>query len=140
MYPRANTLGIILKENQILLEEIKGKHSRGTGLYYRPIGGTIELGEKSSETIKREFLEELAVEVEVTRYITCLENIFEIEGEMGHEITQVYELAFKDPTLYQKDTFQVVEGTRITYAKWINLKDLVQREKVLYPEDLHDYL
>jgi hypothetical protein len=36
MYPRANTLGIILKKNYILLEEQKGNHSKGNGLFYRP--------------------------------------------------------------------------------------------------------
>jgi hypothetical protein len=46
MYPRANTLGIIVKDNYLLLEELKGKHSKGIGFYYRPIGGTIELGER----------------------------------------------------------------------------------------------
>lgn len=140
MSPRANTLGIIYRDDQILLEENGGKHSRGTGIYYRPIGGTIELGEKSSETLKREFYEELATDIEVRSYITCLENIYEIEGRIGHEITQIYEVAFKNSALYQRDSFRVVEGNRITYAKWINLKDFLEGKKVLYPEGLIDFL
>jgi hypothetical protein len=46
MYPQANTLGILVKANDLLLEEQKGKHSKGIGFYYRPIGGTIKLGER----------------------------------------------------------------------------------------------
>lgn len=140
MYPRAKTLGLIYKGNQILLEENEGKHSKGTGTYYRPIGGTIEIGEKSRDTIRREFLEELAVEVEITRYITCMENIFEIEGSIGHEIIQIYEVAFKDSALYQRESFQVNEGSRVTTAKWIHLKDLFDGKKQLYPEDLKNFL
>ncbi|MFD1032520.1 NUDIX hydrolase [Metaplanococcus flavidus] len=140
MTPRANTLGIIYRDNHILLEENRAKHSTGTGLYYRPIGGTIELGEKSSETLQREFYEELAADIEVRRYITCLENIYEIEGKIGHEITQIYEVGFKDSALYQRDSFQVVEGDRITYAKWMDLNDLFDGKKVLYPAGLIDFL
>lgn len=88
MYPKANTLGIILRNNKILLEELEGKHSKGIGIYYRPIGGTIELGEKSSETIIREYSEEIAVDIKIKRYIGCLENIFRIDENIGHEITQ----------------------------------------------------
>ncbi|WP_235318369.1 NUDIX hydrolase [Planococcus sp. CAU13] len=138
--PRANTLGILYKNNHILLEEIVGKHSRGTGFYYRPIGGTIQFGERSSETIKREFHEELAAEVEIKNYITCLENIFKIEESIGHEITQVYEVAFTDSALYRKDCFQVIEGNRITYAKWISIDELTEGRKLLYPEELIGFL
>lgn len=140
MFPRANTLGLIYRNNEILLEENEGRHSRGTGVYYRPIGGTIELGEKSIETIQREFYEELATDIEVRRHITCLENIFEIEGSIGHEITQIYEVIFKDSALYQKDSYQVVEGNRVTYAKWIPLEDLFNGKKLLYPEELINFL
>lgn len=45
MLPRANALGVILHNDKILVEERHGQHSKGTGYYYRPIGGTIELGE-----------------------------------------------------------------------------------------------
>jgi 8-oxo-dGTP pyrophosphatase MutT (NUDIX family) len=88
MYPRANSLGLIIKDNNILLEEQEGKHSKGIGYYYRPIGGTIELGERSNETLIREIHEELGVEVVIRRYITCLENIFRVDESIGHEITQ----------------------------------------------------
>jgi hypothetical protein len=33
MYPRANTLGIIVKDDYILFEEQKGKHLKGIGFY-----------------------------------------------------------------------------------------------------------
>ncbi len=40
MNPRANTLGLIFRGNYILLEEQIGLHSQGSGVYYRPVGGT----------------------------------------------------------------------------------------------------
>lgn len=140
MYPRANTLGIIIKDNNILLEEQEGKHSQGTGIYYRPIGGTIEFGEISSETIIREYSEEIAVNVKIKRYVACLENIFSIDGNIGHEITQIYLIEFIDQTLYQKESFKVVEGSKTTIAKWVSLEDILDGRKVLFPTGLTELL
>lgn len=140
MYPRANTLGIIIRNNKILLEEQEGKHSKGAGTYYRPIGGTIEFGEKSRETIIREYREEIAVDVEIKRYIACLENIFRIDGNIGHEITQIYLLEFIDQTLYQKESFKVVEGSKTTFTKWIPLEEIIGGKKILFPDGLTELL
>jgi 8-oxo-dGTP pyrophosphatase MutT (NUDIX family) len=140
MYPRANTLGIIVKDNYLLLEEQKGKHSKGIGFYYRPIGGTIELGERSNQTLVREFSEELGVEIIVRRYISCIENIFKIDENIGHEITQIYFVDFKDRNLYQKEHFTVTEGNKITRAKWVSKEEIFSGEKVLYPDGLPELL
>lgn len=140
MYPRANTLGLIIKDNHILLEQQEGKHSKGIGFYYRPIGGTIELGERSDEALIREFCEEIGVEVIIKRYITCLENIFKINDNIGHEITQIYLVDFKDKSLYEKEHFTVLEGDTVTYAKWVSKEELLFGNKILYPNGLTDLL
>src|SRR5690625_5274266 len=140
MYPRANTLGLLIKDNNILLEEQEGKHSKGTGYFYRPIGGTIELGEKSDETLIREYYEELGVEIVISRYISCLENIFRIDDNIGHELTQIYLVDFKDKKLYRRENFTVSEGMKVTFAKWLSKEEIISGEKVLYPNGLKDLL
>ncbi|MGE7919928.1 NUDIX hydrolase [Viridibacillus sp. NPDC093762] len=140
MYPIAKSIGIIIKDDKILLEEQDGKHSKGIGLYYRPIGGTIEFGEKSSETIIREYKEEIAVDILLKGYISCLENIFRIDGSIGHEVIQIYLVEFKNVAQYQKESFKVVEGSKITYAKWISKKDIIEGKKIIYPNGLHELL
>lgn len=140
MYPRAKTLGLIIKDNYILLEEQEGKHSKGIGYYYRPIGGTIELGEKSDETLIREFREELDVEIIINRYISCVENIFRIDDKIGHELTQMYLVDFKDKKLYQKENFTVSEGMKVTAAKWVSKDEIISGKKVIYPNGLKDLL
>jgi 8-oxo-dGTP pyrophosphatase MutT (NUDIX family) len=140
MRPRANTLGLILKDQFILLEEQEGKHSKGMGYYYRPIGGTIEFGEKSDETLVREFKEELGVDIVIKSYIACLENIFKIDESIGHEITQIYSVNFKNEKLYEKEIFTVSEGKKVTYAKWVLIEELMNGKKVLYPNGLINLL
>lgn len=137
---RVNVLGLIQRDDQLLLEEKFGKHSKGEGVYYRPIGGTIEFGENSSETLVREFFEELAIEIDIQHYVTCIENIFEIDTVIGHEITQVYEAVFKDISLYQRENFKVVEGDQVTVAKWISIKELHEGKKLLFPEKIIGFL
>jgi ADP-ribose pyrophosphatase YjhB (NUDIX family) len=140
MYPRAKALGIIMSDNKILLEELNGEHSKGMGLYYRPIGGSIEYGEKSDETIIREYKEEIGAEIEIISYISCLENIFTIGLNVGHEIIQIYFVKFKETTLYKHGSFKIIEGSKVTYAKWIPLKDIFDRNKILYPNGLKELL
>lgn len=113
---------------------------REPGIYYRPIGGTIELGEKSSETIIREYIEEIAVDIEIKLYIGCIENIFRIDGNLGHEITQIYSVEFIDQNLYQKESFKVVEGRKNTFTKWISIEEIIAGKKILFPNGLTELL
>ncbi|MBS4172819.1 NUDIX domain-containing protein [Bacillus sp. FJAT-49736] len=140
MYPRANTLGILIHNNQILLEEQYGIHSRGTGTFYRPIGGTIELGERSEEALVREYKEEIQADIFVIQYLTCIENIYKIEENIGHEITQIHLVEFKDKGLYERDSFLVTEGDKITKAVWISIKDVLNSDMIVYPNGLQELL
>jgi len=45
-------------------------------LYYRPLGGAIEFGERGEETVRREFCEEIAADLTDVRYLGTLENIY----------------------------------------------------------------
>ncbi|QFT90897.1 hypothetical protein FIU87_19815 [Bacillus sp. THAF10] len=138
--PRANTLGVLVRDSYILLEEQTGRHSGGTDNFYRPIGGTIELGERSDETLIREYQEEINAKIEIKSYIACLENIYTIENVTGHEITQLYEVKFMDHALYQKEEFQVTEPGKTSTAKWIPLQKVLNDEIILYPIGLKEIL
>lgn len=140
MHPRANALGIIRRGQQILVERFDGQHSRGTGTYYRPIGGTIEFGEYSAQTIVREFLEELHVEIKIVRRSECLENIFQVGENIGHEITQLYLVEFADQSNYSKESFVVTEGTECREAQWVEINDFITRSKIIYPNGIENVL
>jgi ADP-ribose pyrophosphatase YjhB (NUDIX family) len=58
--------------------------------YHRLIGGNVELGESHRDTIRREVNEELGAEIVDLTFLTTIENIFEMNGVVGHEIVFIY--------------------------------------------------
>lgn len=138
--PRANTLGILRKGQSILMEQQFTRHSAGEGPFYRPIGGTIELGEPSTKTLIREFKEEIGADINIVRYVDVIENIYTLKNQVYHEISLVYEVGFEQHNLYDQDTFDVFEDGKTTKAKWVSLEELEKSETVLYPNGLLELL
>ena len=68
--------------NQPTLENPEG--------YHRLIGGSVELGETHRDAILREVGEELGATVNRLTYLGVAENIFEMNGRLGHEIVFLY--------------------------------------------------
>mgnify|MGYP000601519122 CR=1 FL=1 len=78
---RPVALGVPFREAEILV----GRHRDDTAgqTFYRPHGG-VEFGEESHVGVRREFQEELGVDVSVPRQLATVENIFEFEGTHAH--------------------------------------------------------
>ncbi|WP_439021419.1 NUDIX hydrolase [Bacillus thuringiensis] len=136
MYPRAKAFGIAIHHDRLLVQE----YNMDDEIFYRPLGGSIELGEKSAHTVIREFKEELHTEVEITNYLGCLENIFQLDGEIGHEIIQLYSLRLLDTSLYEMEKVNIQDEQTVSYAKWIPVTAFIQKEKALYPDGILKYL
>jgi 8-oxo-dGTP pyrophosphatase MutT (NUDIX family) len=111
--------------------------------FYRPLGGAIEFGEPSVDTVCRELREELNVEVdrESLKYLGALENIFTFNGSPGHEIVLVYDGALKESAWYEQDTILGTEanGENIR-AVWKDLDEFIMGRSILYPTGLVEML
>jgi ADP-ribose pyrophosphatase YjhB (NUDIX family) len=116
-------LGLHWRDGRLLAAEIYDSEGRVAGV--RPLGGTVEFGESSQTALKREFLEELGVEVEVLSAPRVIENLYVFEGENGHEIMFVFEIEFVSND-YRHDetiTFNESDGTS-GVARWYALEEL----------------
>lgn len=72
---RVRVCGILKKANKILLLKHRGI---GEGGYlWSPPGGGVEFGQSLTETLKREFLEETCISVEVDEFLFANEHIDE---------------------------------------------------------------
>ena len=60
------------------------------GGFHRLIGGHVELGETHRECVVREVHEELGASIRDLELVTTMENIYRMDGELGHEVVFLY--------------------------------------------------
>ena len=109
-------------------------------LYYRPLGGTIEFGERGEEAVRREFREEITVDLLQVRYVGMLENIYVNEGQRGHEIVLVYDGRLSDTDVYKKEIIQGDELGSPFKAVWKRLDEFGPGKPPVYPDGLLELL
>lgn len=132
---RPIAIAIIQRGDEILVFE--GYHLDRDEPFYRPLGGGIDFGEHSRDTVIREIREELGVEITAPRYIGTLENIFVANQRPGHEIVQVFRAGFANPALYQHDEFIGYEDDGTAFrVMWKSLTDFGDGGPPLYPNGL----
>jgi 8-oxo-dGTP pyrophosphatase MutT (NUDIX family) len=105
-------------------------------IYYRPIGGTIEFGERGEEAVRREFREEIATGLQEVRYLGTLENIYTDGGRRGHEIVLVYDGRLTDASLYDKEVIQGDENGKLFRAVWKGVDEFGPGKPPVYPDGL----
>jgi ADP-ribose pyrophosphatase YjhB (NUDIX family) len=131
---KIKAFALIRRDAEILVEEVL---EEGVVKGYRPLGGTVEFGELSQNTLKREFIEELNAEILVGDLVCVSEEVFEYNGMPGHEQAFIYEASFVDESLYQENEItriDTVHGMTVK-AIWIN-PDAVSDDTPLFPSDL----
>ena len=111
--------------------------------FYRPLGGGIEFGETSVETICHELMEEINVEVdrESLKYLGAVENIFTFNGTSSHEIILIYDGALTESGLYEQAVIvgKEANGEDIR-AVWKNIDEFGEGKSILYPTGLLEML
>ncbi len=141
--PRVRPLAICVFRNRDRILVNQGYDSIKDQYFYRPLGGGIEFGETSMETVCRELMEELNVEVErdSLRYLGTVENIFTFNGLVGHEIILIYDGVLKAPGLYEQAVIvgQEANGEEIR-AVWKHIDEFDEGKSILYPTGLLEML
>lgn len=131
---------VFLHQDRILVS--KGYDPVRDQTFYRPLGGGIEFGEYSEQTIHRELMEELGEEVFDLKYLGTLENVFVFNGTPGHDIVQVYDGVLKKSGLYDQ---VVIVGKESDIdepfdAVWKSLGEFGEGKSILYPTGLLELL
>ena len=133
---RPIALGLAIKNNKLLVSEGLDKVKNET--FYRCLGGGIEFLEKGKEALKREFLEEINVDIIVKDFLGISENIFTYQGKKAHELILFYSIEIPDKN-YQEE-YKVIDDHGETIAKWIDIDEFKNKNKILYPEEVFKYI
>ena len=110
-------------------------------IFYRPLGGSIEFGERSMDAVIRELREELGAEVTDLRWLGVIENLFTFNGKPGHEIVMVYDGKFTNASLYEQVFWREDDPAYgDCEPMWKPLAFFEQGNAPLYPEGLFTLL
>ena len=139
---RPIVIGLFRQDGAILVAECRDPVKGET--FYRPLGGAIEFGETSAEALVREMREELDEEIKALEYLGTLENIFTFDGAAGHEIVQVYDARFTDPTVYGRGVvagYEADAGVEEFTAMWMPVESFEGDDaRIVYPNGLLELL
>lgn len=133
---RVKAIGLNWRAGRLLAAEVRDDEGRVTGV--RPLGGSVEFGERAEVAVKREFREELGVEIEIISGPLVIENLFSHAGVDGHEVVFVYEIEFPATAFQDADHIVLHESDGTTgVARWYDLDRLdIDGYPDLYPKGL----
>ena len=139
---RIRPLAICVFRNNDRILVVEGYDPIKKQTFYRPLGGGIEFGEYSEQTIRRELMEEIGAEVCELKYLGTLESIFVFNGTPGHEIVQVYDGVLTNSGLYEQAEIEgnEAEVDESFNAVWMHLNEFGEEKSILYPTGLLELL
>ena len=106
--------------------------------FHRPLGGSVELGERSVDAVVREVREELGATLVEPELLGVLENVFVIDRETGHEVVFVYGGRLAEPDVVPADgrTFMDLE-----VEGWVEWRPLDGDDALpLFPDGLQELI
>ena len=122
---RVIAIGLHWRGDRLLAAEVRDDHGQLKGV--RPLGGGVEFGETWQAALRREFREELGVEIDLCGPTRFMENIFEHHGTIGHELVVFTEITFATQAFIGKDEIKFSEdGGTECVARWFDLSELDQ--------------
>lgn len=117
--PRIRVAGILEKDNKILFV----KHRKNNEEYYLLPGGGVDFGESFESALKREFMEEVNIEIRVKDLVFVSEGI-EPKGEK-HIISMVFLVD------YVQGEIKIPEEERIIACEYLGPEEM--QENLIYP-------
>lgn len=133
---RPIALGLAIKNNKLLVGE--GFDNIKNQTFYRCLGGGIEFLEKSSDALKREFWEEIGANIIIKDFLGISENIFTYKGKNAHELVLFYSIDISENDY--KEEYEINDDCGKYKARWIEIDEFKNKNKVLYPEEVFKYI
>ena len=114
---RPVAIGLLRDGDRLLVAEVPNDDGSVKG--WRPLGGGVEFGETAEVALRREFQEELGVEIDIDGPPTIFENLYEHAGHIGHEIIFAFPIRVIDTTVTAERRFQIRDNEMPVWVEWI---------------------
>lgn len=101
--------------------------------FYRLLGGHIEFGERSEETLKREMLEEVGADIDVLALLGTVQNRFIYEGRHYHEIVFIHHAKFLNESFHRREDLRNLEVDFEELFKWVPVSEALNGDVPLFP-------
>lgn len=135
---RVKALAVILDEQRTRHAVFRLRNQAGEE-FSRPLGGSVEFGESTEAAAVREIREELGATFIPDALLGVVENIFELDGESGHEIDFLYVGRMADPNSVPLDGRDFLDGDQPGWAEWRSIEH-PPADVALYPVELQGML
>ena len=133
------SIGLVSNASNILTYQVIDKISHNS--FFRLFGGHIEFGESAVDALKREFKEEINEDIMNINSLGVFENIFFYNGKDQHEFVSLFSCDFVNKEVYNKKEIIGHEGPHRTLnASWISIDQFKSNKKILYPDQILNYI
>lgn len=126
---RPVAIGLLRDGDRLLVAEVPNDDGSVKG--WRPLGGGVEFGETAEVALRREFREELGVEIEIDGPPTIFENLYEHADHIGHEIIFAFPIRVAHPAVTAERRFQIRDNDTPVWVEWIETTRSETREVLL---------
>jgi ADP-ribose pyrophosphatase YjhB (NUDIX family) len=116
---RPVAIGLLRDGDRLLVAEVPNDDGSVKG--WRPLGGGVEFGEAAEAALRREFREELGVEIEIVGPPTIFENLYDHAGHVGHEIIFAYPIRVADNSVRAERRFQIKDNDTAVWVEWVEI-------------------
>ena len=126
--------GIAIRDGHVLVH--RAAHEK----FWTFPGGRAEIGETSVETLQREMVEELGVEVTVGPLLWAVENFFQFEKRDWHELGYYYRMTVPTSFPFTPETIihTVEDGKSNLEFKWMPASVASMKSLPLQPNFISD--
>jgi transposase/ADP-ribose pyrophosphatase YjhB (NUDIX family) len=128
---KVKAMGLFVSDGRLLVSP--GFDPVSQKPHLRLLGGQVEFGERSEETLVREMREELGADVEVGELLEVVQNVYVLRGRQKHEIAFIHRARFLDDAFLGKNELPNIEPGSDEVAKWLPIAEVLNGPVPLFP-------